>query len=216
MLNKSTKQHLQLKRCVVLCETLVHENVRLCQHWKSVIDAVKSDLGRGKTTLEYFSSNLSVTDKGPILKSRKLSNYIAGLAELVRVVRSIVATIGDIFCVNENIDLQRATLSDWNRNVLVADAIVVEDLWSEIHSKAVDLGIAALTFELESVIEIRARALNLDVDRKEDFCQLTLQPLETAMNKNIPCTQSPVIWNGKKYMACSANLWVNKICQQSP
>jgi hypothetical protein len=111
---------------------------------------------------------------------------------------------------DESIELQRASLLDWNNNAIVSGAVVIEELWSEIRSKAADLVILP---QLESVAEIRARVLT---HVGNDMCQLTLQPLSSEKSGESTSTSSPVQWNGMKYMACSANFWANNISPKSP
>eukprot|EP00970_Alexandrium_tamarense_P014555 scaffold4186_cov103-Alexandrium_tamarense.AAC.16 len=199
----------QLERCVILCERLAAKNSSLNDQWKTLITNVKSDLERGIKILD-FAANLTVEDRSIVVKTAKLLNHFSGLAEFVRIVRSIAATIGDVLCLDESIELQRASLLDWNNNAIVSGAVVIEELWSEIRSKAADLVILP---QLESVAEIRARVLT---HVGNDMCQLTLQPLSSEKSGESTSTSSPVQWNGMKYMACSANFWANNISPKSP
>jgi hypothetical protein len=190
----------------ILSSKLGAEFHRLVGDWKNVIiSAVENDLLKGNKIMDYLSNSLSSKDRACIIKSSKFRDHIYGLAEYVRVVRSITATIGDLLCVEKNIDVRESSLSQWNNNAIIFDAIVIENLWSEITSKALALGISPFP-QLESVVEIRARAINFDAPQKGTFCQLTLRPLEGGS-----CTQSPVVWNGKKYMACAANFCANRV-----
>ena len=190
----------------ILSSKLGAEFHRLVGDWKNVIiSAVENDLQKGNKIMDYLSNSLSSKDRASIIKSSKFRDLIYGLAEFVRVVRSITATIGDLLCVEKNIDVRESSLSQWNDNAIIFDAIVIENLWCDITSKAVALGISPVP-QLESVVEIRARAINFDVPKKGTFCQLTLRPLEEGS-----CTQSPVVWNGKKYMACAANFCANRV-----
>jgi len=190
----------------ILSSKLGAEFHRLVGDWKNVIiSAVENDLRKGNKIMDNLSNSLSPKDRACIIKSRKFRDHIYGLAEFVRVVRSITATIGDLLCVDKHIGLRESSLSQWKDNAIIFDAIVIENLWSDITSKAVALGISPVP-QLESVVEIRARAINFDVPKKGSFCQLTLRPLEGGS-----CTQSPVVWNGKKYMACAANFCANRV-----
>merc|ERR1712194_128058 len=166
-------------------------------------------MGRTKKIMDYLSKNLSSNDRAIITKSRKLRDHISGLAELVRIIRSISATIGELLGVNKTTDVQESTLTKWNDNAIIADAIVIEYLWSELISKALTLEILSQAPTLESVVEIRARGtLSFgNAPQKKDFCQLTLQPFDAEETGS---TRSPVVWNDKKYMACSANLCANR------
>jgi len=123
------------------------------------------------------------------------------------VVRCISATIGDLLCVDKNIELEESNFSQWKDNSITADAIVIEYLWSQLRSTGAALGMC--TPLLESVVEIRARGnLNVNALNNEvsSLCQLTLRPLEGGTG-----TQSRVVWNDKVYMACAANFCANRV-----
>lgn len=201
----------QLTRCFALCDTLSNENVGLCEHWKNIFSTVKNDLEIGTKVLVYLHGTCGNADSKLILKSRKLNSYISGLAEFVGIVRSITASIGDLLCLDESVDIQAITLSEWSNHFLIANAIEVEDLWSVISSKAEEMGIFSQQIQLERVSDIRARVLSSDCGKKDEFCQLTLQPLDDTTNGSRLYTRTPVIWSEKKYMACAANFWANKM-----
>eukprot|EP00584_Thalassiosira_punctigera_P023703 CAMPEP_0172548586 /NCGR_PEP_ID=MMETSP1067-20121228/17837_1 /TAXON_ID=265564 ORGANISM="Thalassiosira punctigera, Strain Tpunct2005C2" /NCGR_SAMPLE_ID=MMETSP1067 /ASSEMBLY_ACC=CAM_ASM_000444 /LENGTH=1816 /DNA_ID=CAMNT_0013335821 /DNA_START=16 /DNA_END=5466 /DNA_ORIENTATION=- len=192
----------------ILCSNLGDEFSKLPGLYSVIVSAVESDLQRGIKIVDYVSNKLSAKDKAVIITSRKLQDHICGLAEYMRIVRSIAATIGELLSVNKNIDVEESTLTQWNNNPIIADVIVVEYLWAEIISKAVAMKIFSQAPKLESVVEIRARAVSFDACQKGDFCQLTLQPLEEGEG-----TRSPVVWNGKTYMACAANFCANRVGQ---
>ncbi|KAL9189907.1 hypothetical protein ACHAXT_009582 [Thalassiosira profunda] len=181
---------------------------RLPADWKDVIlSAIEKDLQRANKVMDDLSNTLSPKDRALIVKSKKLREHVLGLAEFVRIVRSIAATIGDLLGVSKDVDVQEATLSQWQDNEIIADAIVIEYLWSEISSKAVGLGILSKAPPLETVVEIRAGAPPINARRKGEICQLTLQPLGAGG----PSTQSPVEWKGKQYTACAANFCLNRV-----
>ena len=181
---------------------------RLAKDWKNdIISAVEKELQRGNKIMDYVSneSGLSSPDRTIIIKSRKLQEYILGLGEYVRIVRSITATIGELLGVDRSVDVQEATLSQWNDNSIIADVIVIEYIWSEVASKAASLDIVLP--KLESVPEIRSRAVPFDSNQKENFCQLTLQPINAKEGTN---TKSPVTWFEQRYLACAANFLANR------
>ena len=192
----------------VLEDILGVEFGRLVGIWKDfVLRAVECDLQKGIETMDDLSNNLSSTDRTCIIKSRKFQDYIFGLAEFVRVVRCISATIGDLLCVDKNIELEESNFSQWKDNSITADAIVIDYLWSQLRSTGAALGMC--TPLLESVMEIRARGnLNVNALNNEvsSLCQLTLRPLEGGTG-----TQSRVVWNDKVYMACAANFCANRV-----
>jgi len=124
----------------------------------------------------------------------------------MRLVHLITATIGDLLCIDKDIEVQEFTLSQWNNNAIVANAIVIEYLWNEIAAKAVENDIVLP--KLESVIEIRSRSGHpLDARQVNRLCQLTLR---VPVEEEGTCTQSSVMWNGKRYMAIAANFCANR------
>jgi len=187
-------------------ELIGTEYTNLMERWASIASTVKADVARGQKIIEYVSTTLPSSDRAIILKSSKLHNHILGLAEFVRVVRCIAATIADVFCLSDSIDLEASYLPEWNDNPIIADAIAIETLWSEISSRVIELNIIPCPPQLDTVVEIRARAKVATVQQKDDLCHLTLQPF---VNKK--CTQSSVDWDGNKYMACAANLLLHRM-----
>jgi hypothetical protein len=188
-------------------ELIGDEYTKRLERWASIVSTVKSDVERGQKIMDYISKALPASDRAIILKSSKLRNHILGLAEFVRIVRCIAATIADVFCLRENIDLNPSHLPEWNDNPIIADAIAIETLWSEISSRAIDLDILSHhPPQLESVSDIRSIASVSNVTQKAGLCHLTLQPFAQKT-----CTQSAVDWNGNKYMACAANLLVHRM-----
>ena len=193
----------------IIRSELGHEFGRLVGLWKRVISAIENDMQKGSKMIDSLANNQSAVDREIIIKSKKLHAYICGLAEFVRLVRSITASIGDLLCVANDIEVHETTLSQWNNDVMIADAIVIEYLWSRIASEAVALRIMSQVPHLESVVEIRNQ-FNFTATQKEDVCQLTLRPRVGGS-----CTQTPVLWNGKRYMACAANFCANRMPEMS-
>jgi hypothetical protein len=137
-----------------------------------------------------------------------LNTMISGLAECVRVVRSIMASVGDLLSLHPNVSITNETeLTAWGSLDIVRNAIEVERLWQSTIDAAKALGIS-VTFNLETIQDIRKWTLD-----SEDcsICHLTLQPLVT-----VDSTKNEVIWEGKPFMACAANLWSNRISSKSP
>ncbi len=188
----------------LICRDFEHESNRLVGCWKHIISVVEHDMQQGSKMMSHLANNISAADRAAIIKSVKLREYIRGLAEVVRIVRSITATIGELLCVDKNIEVHESTLSQWNDEVIIADAIVIEFLWSQIVSVAVELRIVSQAPQLETVIEIRNQYSSTE---KADLCQLTLRSLLVGGS----CTTSSVTWRDKKYMACAANFCANRM-----
>ena len=191
----------------ILRSKLGDEFSKLAAEWNNVISAMEHDMRRGNKILDYILNNLSSRDRACIKKSRKIRDHILSLGEMVRLVRYITATIGELLCVDKNIEVQESTLSQWDDNAVIADAVVIDYIWSEIAVKAARMDIELP--KLESVVEIRsAGALPFDSHQRGHFCELTLWPLTL---KEDVSTVSPVSWNGKRYMACAANFCANRL-----
>jgi hypothetical protein len=185
----------------IICRDFGHEFNRLVGCWKHIISVVEHDLQQGSKMMNHLANNISAADRAAIIKSVKLRDFIRGLAEVVRIVRSITATIGELLCTDKNIEVHESTLPQWNDEVIIADAIVIEFLWSQIIYIAIELRIISQPPQLETVIEIRNQSTE-----KADLCQLTLRSLLGGS-----CTKSSVTWKDKKYMACAANFCANRM-----
>ena len=184
----------------ILLNKLGNEYVELAIDWQNIITSTEKDLQRGTKIMEYISNSLSSKDRSYIIKSKKLRDHFSSLGECVRLVRLIMATVGDLLCIDKDIEVQESTLSHWNNNAIIANAIVIEYLWSQIADKAVENDIVLP--KLENIVEIRSRSLPLD--KMDRLCQLTLRmPVEEGT-----CTKSSVMWNGRRYMACAVNYWI--------
>ena len=168
--------------------------------WKEIIDTVESDMRRGIRILDYMSTKLSRADQSFIVKSDKLSNHILGLAEFLRVIRSIAASVGDLLGVDKSAELKESTLSEWHFEDIIVNAAVVENLYTDLISRAVTVGILSGPPAIPSVAEIR------ESNGGGTICHLTLQT--TTEDKS---TRSVVIWKDRPFMACSANFCANRL-----
>ena len=187
-------------------------NSDLSQQWESAIASVKLDMERGRKILDFFSDKLTPADRSIILRSDKLRAYILGLAEFVRISRSITASILDILCLEINRGLHESS-SSWNTGKLIKSALLIEEAWDDICSKALDVRVFPETPQLESIEEIRSHYLNIETGETDDLCQLTLQPLKMHGEGQGP--RSAVKWNGKQYLECAANFLANRLSQQA-
>ena len=180
-------------------------------HWKKVIGKANDDLAMGYDLIqELANGSLLHEDRSAIVHSKILLLYVQGLTEYVRVVRSIVAAIGDLLCLDEKIDFQAGTYSLWNDIALLENALKVEKSWSGILNSLSKLNLS-VSLTLESVPEIRSRVAMLNaVDVK--ICNLTLQMLDGSHTD----TRMTVYWAGQTFMACAANFWSNRVESIAP
>eukprot|EP00804_Cyclotella_cryptica_P010594 CCRYP_015171-RB/>CCRYP_015171-RB protein AED:0.01 eAED:0.01 QI:558/1/1/1/1/1/3/180/1682 len=207
--NRETPR-IQLARCVEVCEILSDTNSDVSQQWENTMSCVKTDLERGRKILEFFSDRLTPADRSILLRSEKLRNHVLGLAEFVRISRSITASVQDIFCLEINGGFHESS-SDWNKGKFIMNTSFIEEAWGDVCSKALDMGILSETPQLESIDEIRSRYLCIENGELGELCQLTLQPLyNDGKNQG---TRSTVKWKGKKYMSCAANFLANRLSQ---
>eukprot|EP00957_Ditylum_brightwellii_P212344 15367194-Ditylum_brightwellii.AAC.2 len=157
------------------------------------------------------------------------------LTEYVRVVRSIVATIGDLLCLDTSVNLTKRNFKkDWGGIPLLESALNVEDSFQVIQSVAEKISKkGAMMVSLESIPEIRKRILqqlmngsrmNISPLTTPDlFCHLTLQPigstdgdLSFSSDSTRNDTRVSVEWEGKPFMACAANFWCNRVSLSVP
>lgn len=185
-------------------------NSDLSQQWERAISSIKLDVERGKKILDFFSRRLTPDDRTIIVRSEKLRTYILGLAEFVRISRSIMASIHDILCLEISRGLHESS-SNWNTDKLITSALLIEEAWDHICSKALDFGVFSERPQLESIEEIRSHYLNVETGETYELCQLTLQPLEMGEEQG---TRSAVMLNGKQYLVCAANFLANGLSQQ--
>lgn len=197
----------QLSRCVLLCEIVAVKIPGLPEKWENAISTIKSDVERGQKILDFFAEKLSPNDKSIMLRSDKLSNHFLGLAECVRLARYIKASLSEMLCLEVK-SVQGPTFSEYSKSKFMASFESIDNAWSVILLKALDLGILDEAPQLASVDDIRVRCANIE---HSDLCQFTLQPL-SDQNQG---TSSTVTWNGKQYMACAANFLANRLSNQA-
>ena len=177
----------------------------LSSDWSRVVTVVRNELTMGLFLLQEAKG---LSKEGRKEVKRPLSNMVSGLGEFVRVVRSIIATVGDIFCLDLQTPLSKELFaSSWQSLDVVQLALEVEESWKSIENVSRTLGLSIAT-RLETVQAIRMLASDAE---SSSLCQLTLQPLS-----HVESTKNEVIWEGKPFMACSANFWSNRVSNTFP
>ena len=176
--------------------------------WSKLIEATKNELATCKSLLQEMAKGLTRKDRVSVSKSAKLRIFLEGLREYVRVVRAISASMADLQCLPDDIDL--SNLDGWRTTSLLEEAFVVETQWSQMLRAVKKLGIK-VDLKLESIPEMRKQTSNLHLDHTDAdnyakmVCNLTLQPLADAVE-----------WNGRSYTAGAANLYANKVSALAP
>jgi hypothetical protein len=163
---------------------------------------VQDELSKGITLLQE-ADKLPKKDKE--YACQHLETYVDGLGEIVRVARSITATIGDLLMLESSSLLTIDTLSSsWCSLALLNDALEVEKLWKDIAELKSKLGLSNHR-NVESLVDIRSFQARLS---PLDLCHFTLQVLPTEQEQT--STKSGVKWEGRPFMACAANFLGNR------
>ena len=126
---------------------------------------------------------------------------------------SIVASIGDMLLLDESAILNIDTwASTWCSLSVLEKALDGEKKWKEIQKQLAKTPLAVVT--AIGVEEIRSNANNSHyggggglLSNANAFCHLTLQPLR---EKDKATTKAEVSFQGKCFMACSANFLANR------
>jgi hypothetical protein len=138
---------------------------------------------------------------------------LSGLAEYMRVIRSIVASIGDLLLLDESALLTIDTwTSTWCSLSILEKPLESEKKWKEIQKLSGGTSLMTKADDTLRVEEIRSKAITTSsrsggLSSKTRLCELTLQALSP---QDIRTTRAEVSFQGKCFMACSANLLANR------
>jgi len=208
----SDEKKRRIQTCLTLMEFLCDNSKLASTYWHQSICVAREELAIGLSLLQEASKCLS---PGELVHCHsRLETYVHQLGELVRVTRSIEASIGDLLMLDSSSLLTVDTFaSSWCSVQLLKVALEVEQLWKNIekHCAAMKLSSKGSTAnKLESLVEIRTHSASQDpVPVAGRRCHFTLQPiLERGANEE--STKSPVSWKGANYMACTANFLRHK------
>jgi hypothetical protein len=196
------------QRCLqVLGSMTSTDNSKLAStFWVQIFDVVNEELEQATRLLV---ETVPFSSEGWSEISAPLSVMVRGLAEYMRVTRSIVASIGDVLLLDESAMLTVDTwTSTWCSLSVLEKALDSEKKWKEIQNQLIRTPLGAV--DTVSVEEIRSEANSPYVGTRDSdnaFCHLTLQPL---WEKNKAATTDQVSFQGKSFMACSANFLANR------
>jgi len=172
-------------------------------YWAETMVIVRDELSLGNRLLNDVCK-LSMTEQA--VAAEPLQIMVAGMGEYVRVIRCIMASIADMMLSDLSAVLTGATLmTTWGSIPLATAALEIESLWTKIIDMSTTLGLPRTT-SLETIVDIRSRCMSR-WQTSTDLCQLSLQPLWKGDKET---TKAAVLWQGKSFMACSANLLANK------
>ena len=196
------------QRCIqVLGSMTSTDNSKLAStFWAQVFDVVNEELEQAKRLL---IETVSFSSEGWSEIRAPLSVMVRGLAEYMRVTRSIVASIGDVLLLDESAMLTVDTwTSTWCSLSVLEKALDCEKKWKEIQNQLIRTPLGAV--DTVSVEKIRSEANSPHAGTRDNanaFCHLTLQPLR---EKNKDTTTDQVSFQGNSFMACSANFLANR------
>jgi hypothetical protein len=201
---------IRMRRCADVLLKLSSTHAKLVStSWNQILTIIRDEMAEGVSILEEAIA-LSPRDLSFIREN--LRTMVGGLGEQVRICRSLVATIGDLLCMDASSLLtDESWSSSWCSISLLELALESEQLWKAVQLAVLSLriGDAITSRKLESVNEIRKSCLQHSRSR---LCQLTLQPF----TPNDKSTRSEIMWEGKSYYVGAANLWANRVSTVAP
>jgi hypothetical protein len=179
----------------------VHEKLA-STYWDEAIGVVQNELSLGIRLLDEAST---LSNQELQVAKKPLEIMVSGMAEYIRAIRSIVASVGDMLLLDVSTPFTESALgSAWGSLPLVTHALIAETLWKRVMDKSSSLGLSH-TASLETLEQIRTKCLSRCPTTH--ICQLSLQPLSENDKQT---TKATVDWNGRSFMACSANFLANK------
>jgi hypothetical protein len=200
-----SKKKKRVERCIQVFQCLSKGHSKLgSAYWEQVFKVVKDDLVVGSSVI-LDAKKLSSNELAQVEKP--FQTMIAGFAEYMRVTRSIVATIGDVLMLDASALLTIDTwASTWCSLELLETALQIEKHWKEMQREVKNI-LPSIAGAMDSVSlgDIRTKSSGRSPSNK--LCQLTLQPLA---KDDTNTTRAEVSWQGKDFMACSANFLAHR------
>ncbi len=198
------KKKQRMERAIQILEILSKMNHNYGSlYWEQVIKVVRDELANGHIVMKE-ARTLSASELAGV--SHALVSMVVGLAEFVRVERSIVATIGDMLMLDPNALLTVDTMaSTWCSLSILEMVLEIELEWKNLLSEFHSLIPSSEAIDAPALDEIRSDVLEWFPN--DNLCELTLQPL---LSQNESTTKAQVSWKGGKLMACSGNLLANR------
>ncbi|KAL3942535.1 MAG: hypothetical protein SGBAC_003281 [Bacillariaceae sp.] len=188
-------------------------NSKLPSYWEQLFLVVKEELEMGKELLAEASSKKRMSKAERQQIQKPLVIMLSGFTEYLRVVRSIVGTIGDLLLLDVSALLTIDTYtSTWCSLDILKIPVEIEQLWKEIEKTASALSIRSLQSKQKkdsstSLTSIRRRVTQRIGASEQQLCELTLVPL-SKQDRGTTCGM--VSWQEKDFMACSANILANR------
>lgn len=191
----------RIHRCIQVMELLSSSHSKLVStYWNQSLIIIHEELQTGQLLMEQASGQPAHTLTS---LEKQLEVYVHALGEMVRVSRSIIATVGDLLLLHPMALLTVDTLSSsWCQLSLAKKALEIEALWSDINKRSDALTLVSkqqFPHRLESLTEMRSQAPGPDTS----FCHFTLRRTREH-------TESPVQWHGQIFLAVAANFLAHK------
>jgi len=196
----------RVQRCLQVLELLSkHNNSKLTTaYWSQIFDVVVEEILVGRKVLTE-AQKLCTNDLNRVKKP--LQTMIAGLQEYLRIIRSIVATIGDILMLESSAILTIDTwASTWCSLAVLEKPLKIEASWKDTE-KEIDALSRSLSKANNSVSLEMIRRRVSERSSSTKLCQLTLVTLSV---QDTGTTTAEVNWQGKDFMACSANFLAHR------
>lgn len=202
----SMERKKRMQRSLQIATMLSSDRSKLASaYWTAAISSAKDELALGYS-LCVEAKNMNKTDRSIVLPA--LQAYIRGLGEIVRVVRMIVATIGDLLMLDATSLFTVDThASSWCSLAILKEALEIEDTWKTISDEVSKLGPKsrdATSLRLPSISELRVLS-SVTTASPGELCQFTLQPITSGCE-----TTEAVEWGERRFTACTANFLANK------
>ena len=201
---KESEMMERAKRCFEIMTALAGSSSNLPHCWGRIVSIVRDEMATAVFVLQE-ARNLAPEAQNQQVKER-LQVFVMGLAEYVRLVRMVVATIADLMCLDSAVEPTPDKVKTAFGCFPCLDvALQVEDSWRKVLKSIQKVKGLTPPVGLETVSEIRSKERAL-----ASLCQLTLQPLRGEQEEPMSTT-SRLEWEGKPFMACAANFWANKV-----
>ena len=202
----SSERKKRMQRCLQIATLLSSDRSKLASaYWTAAISTAKDELSLG-FSLCIEAKNLTKKERLAVLPS--LYTYIRGLSEILRVIRMIVATIGDLLMLDATSLFTVDTVaSSWCSLAILKEVLEIEDLWKSISDEFSKISMedkVAKKLNIASISDLRELS-SVTTASPNQLCQFTLQPISEGCE-----TVVAVQWGNRCFMACAANFLANR------
>ena len=200
----SSERKNRVGRCLQVTKMLSSYRSKLAAaYWTAALSVAKYELSNG---ISLCNEAKALKKKERSIVSGPFGTYVNGLGEMIRVIRMIVATIGDMLMLDATSLFTVDTFaSSWCSLSILKEALEIERMWKLITDEVSKLGLSKTGIpNISTIPELRLVSANFCAS-PDLLCQFTLQPFA----KGIP-TAMQVEWGNGHFAACAANFLANK------